>query len=109
MTKDELWQAVLGELELTLSRANFITWFKNTFIVAEENEKNIIYKIEVYKNYEPVLANKTIGAINESTDKSDFLININNSSGLNPKYTFEKFIVGKNNELAHAAAKAIGD
>ena len=144
MTKDELWQAVLGELELTLSRANFITWFKNTFIVAEENEqiiigvpnlftqawfekkyhdliiktlkkitnnriKNIIYKIEVYKNYEPALANKTIGTINESTDKGDFLININNSSGLNPKYTFEKFIVGKNNELAHAAAKAIGD
>jgi len=25
-----LWQAVLGELEVSLSRGNFVTWFKNT-------------------------------------------------------------------------------
>ena len=42
MTRDELWQAVLGELELTLSKANFTTWFKNTFIIAEENDQAII-------------------------------------------------------------------
>jgi chromosomal replication initiator protein len=29
-------------------------------------------------------------------------------SGLNPKYTFETFIIGKNNELAHAASLAVG-
>lgn len=28
----ELWQNALGELQVTLSRANFETWFKNTFI-----------------------------------------------------------------------------
>jgi len=33
MNTNELWQAVLGELELSLSRVNFTTWFKNTFIV----------------------------------------------------------------------------
>ena len=42
MTKDELWQAVLGELELTISRASFVTWFKNTFIISEENDQIII-------------------------------------------------------------------
>lgn len=26
----DLWQAVLGEVELTLSRGNYMTWFKNT-------------------------------------------------------------------------------
>ncbi len=29
--------------------------------------------------------------------------------GLNPKYTFSTFIVGKGNELAHAAAQAVAD
>ncbi len=32
-----LWQAVLGELEVTISRANFATWFKNTTIIGNEN------------------------------------------------------------------------
>ncbi len=30
MNREELWQAILGELELELSRTNFKTWFKNT-------------------------------------------------------------------------------
>ena len=29
---EKTWQSVLGELELLISRANFTTWFKNTFI-----------------------------------------------------------------------------
>jgi chromosomal replication initiator protein len=33
MTNEEIWRAALGELELTLSRANFTTWFKNTCII----------------------------------------------------------------------------
>ena len=34
-----IWQAVLGELELMLSKANFTTWFKNTFVVSVDEEK----------------------------------------------------------------------
>jgi chromosomal replication initiator protein len=30
VTNSELWKAVLGELEVTLSRANFTTWFQQT-------------------------------------------------------------------------------
>ena len=37
MTNEQLWQAVLGELELLISRPNFTTWFTNTFI-ASNNE-----------------------------------------------------------------------
>ncbi|MCK4968687.1 MAG: chromosomal replication initiator protein DnaA [Candidatus Aenigmarchaeota archaeon] len=34
MNAKEIWQAVLGELEVSLSKANFTTWFKNTFIIS---------------------------------------------------------------------------
>lgn len=34
MTNDELWRAALGEIELSISKANFITWFKNTSILS---------------------------------------------------------------------------
>lgn len=32
MEADQLWQTALGELEVTLSKANFTTWFRDTFI-----------------------------------------------------------------------------
>ena len=35
----QIWQNALGELQVSLSRANFETWFKNTFIY--EYKKNI--------------------------------------------------------------------
>ena len=37
-----LWQAVLGEIELTVSRGNYITWFKNTRLVQHSDELVII-------------------------------------------------------------------
>ncbi len=32
MNLKELWQTILGEIELSISKANFITWFRNTRI-----------------------------------------------------------------------------
>ncbi len=42
MNNLELWQAALGEIELSISKANFSTWFKNTTILSRENGKVII-------------------------------------------------------------------
>ncbi len=41
-TASDLWQAVLGEIELSLSRGNFITWFKNTVLLKQDDERIII-------------------------------------------------------------------
>jgi chromosomal replication initiator protein len=38
--KDSLWQAVLGEIELSVSRASYITWFKNTALL--QNKDNVL-------------------------------------------------------------------
>lgn len=39
MELTEMWQNALGELQIVLSRANFETWFKNTFII--DYKKNV--------------------------------------------------------------------
>lgn len=37
MTNHEIWQAVLAEMELSISKANFGTWFKNTDIFSYQD------------------------------------------------------------------------
>lgn len=41
-TPANLWQAVLGEIELSLSRGNFVTWFKSTQLLQHSDEAAVI-------------------------------------------------------------------
>ncbi|MFA7088272.1 MAG: chromosomal replication initiator protein DnaA [Patescibacteria group bacterium] len=175
MTNEQVWQAALGEIEVNLSRANFVTWFKDTFISSFENNRiiicvpnafvkkwleekyhknilgavenvskqkieEIIYKIELRKgapnNFLVNNSSNTLRtddhqinstnklseiadnknhhnqAVPTNTNKSPENNNGGNGSnrfGLNPRYVFDNFIVGKGNELAHAACLAIVD
>ncbi len=43
MTHESVWQAVLAELELTLSKANFTTWFQHTSISILDGGEVTIY------------------------------------------------------------------
>lgn len=36
--QDTLWQSVLGEIELSVSHANFTTWFKNTELIEQTDD-----------------------------------------------------------------------
>ncbi len=141
MTNQELWQAALGEIELSLSKPNFNTWFKQTSISSYENKKVIISvpntftKAWLEKKYHPIilksLSNLTGNDVQEVIYKVELIKQSQKSEertkivkaqpleksekptvhlnkfGLNPKYTFENFIVGKGNELAHAACQAV--
>lgn len=42
MGDDTLWQTVLGEVELTVSRGSYITWFKNTRVLRRNEELLVI-------------------------------------------------------------------
>jgi len=42
MTKEELWQAVLAQIQLNISPANFTTWFQNTSIISKNNNDIVI-------------------------------------------------------------------
>ena len=149
MTNEQVWQTVLGEIEVSLSRANFITWFKDTFISSFENERVVIcvpnafvkkwLEEKYHKNIISALENVTKQKIKEIIYKielkrgSQATFEINrpetktedaapsvkrepigaaapasaNRFGLNPRYIFENFVVGRGNELAHAACLAI--
>ena len=140
MDKNELWQAALGELELTLSKANFMTWFKNTFIVSNDDVhivigvpntftkawfekkyhsiilkclqkisdnriREVAYRVEILKN------TPKFNALEEKIIPEKEIIIQNKQNiheiGLNPRYTFNSFVIGKANELAHAACVAV--
>jgi len=42
MTKEELWQSVLAQLQFKVSPANFATWFKNTKIIEKTDQEVFI-------------------------------------------------------------------
>ncbi|MFH1714241.1 MAG: chromosomal replication initiator protein DnaA [Candidatus Nealsonbacteria bacterium] len=138
MEKEELWQAVLAQIQLNISQANFATWFKDTGIIsykegqvlistpnsfAKEWLENkygktilkIIYNLDKeVKEIKYVLGKselKTIKRNNVQASSAGQLefeeFKINKETNLNPKYTFENFVVGPSNELVQAAAWAI--
>ena len=145
MNNQQLWQGILGGLEISLSKANFNTWFKNTNILERGSDYITIgVPSDFYKNWiaskyqqEMLKALKTIApeikeikyqignnqqvssqlsAVSKNSIRNPENNNQNNNykeaipqnfSSLNPKYTFETFIIGKNNELAHAASQAV--
>ncbi len=146
MTNDQLWQAVLGELELLISKANFTTWFKNTFINSLESSQvivgtpNAFTKAWLEKKYKEQILQALKNITNEEVTSLDFIVEtikpqaakpkldgitprtetnnfegktpenkILNKFGFNSKYNFESFVVGKGNELASAAAKAVAE
>ena len=57
MDQDRLWQAVIGDIEIGLSRGNYLTWFKNTQLLKHDNDKvivgvpNVFIKQQLEKKY----------------------------------------------------------
>ncbi|MCH8309868.1 MAG: chromosomal replication initiator protein DnaA [Chloroflexi bacterium] len=142
----ELWEAVLGELQLHVTRPSFETWLKNTVgisfrdgefvvgtpnaFVAEMLEQRMyslisqtaerVVKAPVEVRFQVLLSEEGDApsesedsearspAEPESTTVPQPTFNPKaRLTTLNTKYTFERFIVGKSNELAHAAAEAV--
>ena len=141
MNNDQLWQAALGEIELNLSKANFTTWFKNTFISSVEEAKcvicvpNTFTKTWLEKKYHSQIINALKNVSQEKVEKIFYKVETRKNSpvgdllkkikikkdteteqpmtvnryGLNTRYVFDSFVVGRGNELAHAACQAVAN
>lgn len=134
MNKEELWEAVLAQIQFNTSPANFATWFKKTKIDSKEEDKIIVsvpnnFSKEWLKNKYHKLILRILH--NLDSDIKDVEYKVDSSSrtkkeknpikeeqlklkdfdlekgtNLNPRYTFDNFVVGSFNELSHAAGWA---
>lgn len=137
----KIWDKVLSEIELSISKANFSMWFKDTSInkieegmvfvgvpnvfvkdwLLNKYHKNILKSLRTFgehirgveylvvksehKKEAPKQPQAEALDTHNELPLQDFYIN--KEDNLNPRYTFENFVVGPFNELAYAATQAI--
>jgi chromosomal replication initiator protein len=141
MTNEQLWQTALGELELLISKANFTTWFKNTFVAGVDDSGVIVgvpngfTKAWLETKYNAAIQKALQNALQRNIGRLEYRVESRHPGtaqvavpqveigpvsapthpvspqrgGLDPRYTLDLFVVGKGNELAHAAARAVAD
>ena len=145
MNYERIWQAVLGEIELSVPHSSFTTWFSSTELIDTEGGRavvqvaNIFIKAQLEKKFRaPIL--EMLKKSNVDVSSVVFQVKVTNgkrraavnrdivedtlpernvdlfkpskkssTTNLNPRYTFDNFIVGSSNDLAYAASRAVAD
>ena len=133
----QLWDDALVHIELSITPANFKTWFRDTYIISLEDGTvtlgvpSVFVRDWLKDKFQPLVL-KTLREINAHVRNIEYTVvqrssrkhessktqtvnaalpldeyYINKSDNLNPKYIFETFVVGPFNQLAHTAAKAV--
>ncbi|MEA4846896.1 MAG: chromosomal replication initiator protein DnaA [Clostridiaceae bacterium] len=129
----EIWEKTLNVIKVELTEVSFNTWLKAiqpvsirenlfTFSVPDDFTKGILearyskliknalkqvaseyydirFIIPTEENYDSIMTERN--EINQSEESVN--------SSLNPKYTFETFVIGNSNRLAHAASVAVAE
>ena len=134
---NELWQQVLAEIQTKLSKPSFDTWLKSTKAVSFIDSSLIICAptnfakewletryvkmitttvfeclgkhVEVQFVIEENLPNTGGTSISLSSKESVVLSEDSYPNMMNPKYTFDTFVIGQGNRFAHAASLAVAE
>ena len=137
MNADQAWQSVLGQLQMEMPKASYNTWVRDTHPLLYENGALTVGVPNAYARdwLESRLASTVdrllVGILNSSVSVNFVVTQGEESeasetdapeqvqgeaseprarhSSLNPRYTFETFVVGSGNRLAHAACQAVAE
>jgi len=139
MDLQEFWKTALCDIELEISKPNFLTWFKNSSLL-EKNDgtalvglPNNFAKEWVENKYDKIVL-RALRNLDQTTKNIKYVVHspskqfkepepaqsesdqlsftefkVDPESNLNPRYTLQSFIVGKSNEFAYSACRAIID
>src|SRR5213593_4767574 len=127
----DTWQQVLDVIEKKINPQSYNTWFKPTQLIKRDDTAlyvrvpNAFFQDWLNDHIDVVLEaaqSAGIGKIDVIyiTEKNPTEVTTNSPSQgkldfdsidntLNPKYTFDTFVVGSSNQFAHAAALAVGE
>jgi chromosomal replication initiator protein len=121
-----LWDDVLVRVETKVNRHSFATWFRPTTFGALDGQTlrvrvpNPQFKDWMARNYQAVIT-EALGELGrgevevifdcepEAAAAPESAPDRDGGTVLNPKYTFESFVVGASNQFAHAAARAVAE
>ena len=138
MNAQQAWLATMGQLEMEMSKAAFDTWVRSAELVSHDEDTFVIGVKNAYARdwlesrltstvtrlltgiigypqavqfvvWQKEYHNSSAAVFEEDEENNDTERQYHANHSLSSRYTFESFVVGASNRLAHAACMAVAE